>query len=167
MRESAREWTLFCSHLVSVFQWRRSCRRREIAACVFLFTLPFSTSTTKTHPPPLPRHKTQNLFRQALFLNKTRTLANGLQGIPDSFLSYGGPLRADLRADAAFTAAQLVGAPAFDPVTADWSKIYTGFPQPQTPTIGIDNIAGVGDVKVCFFVFFFFLVVSLLSLSIV
>lgn len=91
-----------------------------------------------------------------MFLNKTQTIANGLQGIPDSFLSYGGPLKADLRADAAFTAAQLVNAPAFDPVTADWSKIYTGFPQPQLPTIGLDNLAGVGTAKVCFLFFCLF-----------
>lgn len=28
------------------------------------------------------------------------------------------------------------------------SKIYTGFPQPPSPSLGIDNLGGFGDVKV-------------------
>lgn len=57
---------------------------------------------------------------QALFLNRTAPIIAGVQGIGDAILQYGPPLAADLKADAKFTAATVVGAPPFDPLTADW-----------------------------------------------
>ena len=93
-------------------------------------TVPFSTLAPpllsrcreQPLPPPLspPPHKKKTpRHRQALFLNRTATLARGVQGVGDALLSYGPPLAADLKADAAATAAGLAGV-SFDPVTADW-----------------------------------------------
>ena len=81
------------------------------------FPLP-RTTTSAASPPPPPQKKTPR-HRQALFLNRTATLARGVQGVGDALLSYGPPLAADLKADAAATAAGLAGV-SFDPVTADW-----------------------------------------------
>ena len=81
----------------------------------------FSDRVATTPPPPLfsPPEKTHSSPPQALFLNRTATLARGVQGVGDALLSYGPPLEADLVANAKATAAGLAGF-SFDPVTADW-----------------------------------------------
>lgn len=70
--------------------------------------------------------------------NKTETLVQGMRAKGYDILQYAPPLGSGLQADAVTTAAALTGA-AFDPATADWSKIYTGFPQSQTPTITLNG----------------------------
>jgi len=97
--------------------------------------------------PLLPLSSTPHNL-QAFFLNKTKTIANGIRGVPESVLQYAPPLEADLRANAKSTLAQLVDAPPFDPLTADWSKIYTGFPQPAVPSFSAGSALGVADVMV-------------------
>ena len=83
---------------------------------------------------------------QSSFQNKTQTLLAGARGAGADVVQYVPPLKAGLEAQAASTAAKLTGA-AFDPATADWSKIYTGFPQSQTPTTTLTFVNSVGVAK--------------------
>ena len=81
---------------------------------------------------------------QSSFQNKTQTLLAGARGAGADVVQYVPPLKAGLEAQAASTAAKLTGV-AFDPATADWSKIYTGFPQGSALTGA--NLLGFGDMK--------------------
>ena len=83
---------------------------------------------------------------QSSFQNKTQTLLAGARGAGADVVQYVPPLKAGLEAQAASTAAKLTGV-AFDPATADWSKIYTGFPQSQTPTTTLTFVNSVGVAK--------------------
>lgn len=99
-----------------------------------LFSLPLPPT-----PPPSSQHS------QASFVqNKTQTLINGARGAVENGLEFIPPLKSGLDAQAATTAADLAGA-TFDPATADWAKIYTGFPQPQVPTTFLDFIGPIGN----------------------
>lgn len=83
---------------------------------------------------------------QPLFANKTQTLKRAAVGAGDSLLQYVPPLKAGLAAAAAAAGQQLADAP-FDPATADWAKIYTGYPQPVTD----GTILCLSDFAVCAF----------------
>ena len=78
---------------------------------------------------------------QASFIqNKTQTLVAGARDAGKDVVQYVSPLKTGLEAQAAKTAAQLADTP-FNPATADWAKIYTGFPQSKTPS-SILNFVG-------------------------
>ena len=82
---------------------------------------------------------------QASFIqNKTQTLVAGALGAGANVLEFVPPLKTGLEAQAATTAAQLADTP-FNPATADWAKIYTGFP--QGPGLNKANLGGPGDMK--------------------
>ena len=88
-------------------------------------------------PPPSPPHPQP-------FANKTQALKAAAVGAGDSLLQYAPPLKAGLAASVQALAD--ADAP-FDPATADWSKIYTGYPQPVTQ----GTILCLSDFAVCAF----------------
>lgn len=64
-----------------------------------------------------------------------------MSGAGADLLQFVPPLKAGIESQLSSTAAQLANAD-FDPATADWSQIYTGFPQSQTPTITLNGNVG-------------------------
>ena len=120
--------------------WRRGHGDGAGLPCVRAFSTAItelSLGACETDHPPHP---------QPLFANKTQTLKRAAVGAGDNLLQYVPPLKAGLVASEAAAVQQLADAP-FDPATADWAKIYTGYPQPVTD----GTILCLSDFAVCAF----------------
>ena len=98
---------------------------------------------TSHSPPPQPP---VSIPRQASLLNATQTILAGARGVGQDVLQYAPPLKEGVETQVKATAAQLAGVQ-FNPATADWSKIYTGFPQPQVPTTTLNFVNNVPVAK--------------------